>query len=194
MVTYDELMHSVALELGLISPKVDKRKTQVRDAIRQLPDGEVQWQKLQGTVYGPRMNNAKLTEGSMAFFQDCGRRGARVYVVSHKTEFNKYDETQTNLRSSAMAWMETNGFFDSDGFSLERQDIFMEGSRQAKLQRIDILGCTHFIDDLEEVFREPEFPKGVQGILYAPNTASASPPGVKPASCWKEISEYIFGK
>ena len=33
-------------------------------------------------------------------------------------------------------------------------------------ERIRALGCTHFIDDLEEVFLEPSFPSDVHKILF----------------------------
>ncbi len=54
IVTYDDLMYSLAMEMGLINPAVRKSKKLIRDNIRELPDGEIEWQKLQGLVYGPK--------------------------------------------------------------------------------------------------------------------------------------------
>ena len=70
-----------------------------------------------------------------------------------------------------MAWMSDKGFFDTTGINLDRQDVFMEGTRWAKLNRIRGLGCSYFVDDLEEIFLDQEFPDGTQSILYstAPN-------------------------
>ena len=103
--TYDELLHRQALEQGLISKDVAKNKMEVRDTVRMLPEGEIQWQKLQGLLYGPRMESAKVSDGLAAFCREWVGRGAKLYVVSHKTEYANFDETQTNLRQSALAWM-----------------------------------------------------------------------------------------
>jgi hypothetical protein len=193
LATYDQLMHSVAVELGLIAEEIEPNKKLIRDAIRRSPKGDIEWQKLQGMVYGQRMGGALVAEGTVPFFQECKRREIQVFVVSHKTQFANYDPTRTNLHHSAMKWMTDNKFFDADGFALEPSNIFMEETRQAKLERVAQLGCEYFVDDLEEVFLEPGFPKGVQGILYHPESKQDCPPGVQPATCWNEIREYIFG-
>ena len=193
LATYDRLMHGVALELGLIDADVEPSKKLIRDAIRRLPNGEIEWQRLQGMVYGPRMGGARIAEGAVSFFQECKQRGSKVFVVSHKTQFANYDPTNTNLHQSAMKWMTNNRFFDPDGLGLEPDDVFMEETRQDKLRRVAQLGCEYFVDDLEEVFLEPHFPSGVKGILYRPDSKQVCPSGIKPATCWNEIREYIFG-
>jgi hypothetical protein len=43
--------------------------------------------------------------------------------------------------------------------------VYFEGTRTEKIARIVALGCTHFIDDLEEVFDDPAFPSGVERLL-----------------------------
>ena len=90
---YDELFQRVASESGLIEPAVWKSKMEIRDAIQRLPDGEIEWQRLQGAVYGPRMGEAQLTDGITAFLESCHRHGAKVFIISHKTEFANYDAT-----------------------------------------------------------------------------------------------------
>ena len=82
--------------------------------------------------------------------------------------------------------------FDSGGLGLDPKDVFMEGTRWQKLARIKGLGCTHFIDDLEELFGEPEYPAGVQGILYDPDSTGPTLPGVKLACSWSQIADYVF--
>jgi len=188
---YDDVMHSAARELGLINSGVAPSKKGIRDAIRRLPGGEIEWQKLQGLVYGPRMSEARLAQGVLNFFRKCRRRGIKLYIVSHKTEFANYDETRTNLREAAMAWMTDNGFFDAAEISLGREDVFMEDTRRAKLKRIRALGCSLFIDDLEEIFLDQEFPAGVQGVLYAATSSSRLPAGIRVAESWDEINDYV---
>jgi len=190
--TYDELLHRQALEQGLISKDVAKNKMEVRDTVRMLPEGEIQWQTLQGLVYGPKMKEARICEGVGHFFHECRQRQIKVFIVSHKTEFANYDDTRTNLRQSALEWMTENRFFEIDGFGLSQEDVFFEATRREKVQRIAQLGCTHFIDDLTEVFDDDGFPNAVGKILYSPNSAGPALAGVMVADSWEIISEYLF--
>ena len=167
LVTYDALIHQAAVERGLIEPGTDAGKRSVRDRIRLLPDGEIEWQKVQGLVYGPRMAQARIMPGAVDFIRECRARGWPAYIVSHKTEFAGYDDTRTNLRDAAALWMTSQGFFGADGLGFSRDQVFFEATRDAKIERIRILGCTHFIDDLEEVFLEPSFPAGVRTFLFS---------------------------
>ena len=50
IVSYDQVMHTVALEQEWIEPQLVKSKKQIRDHIRLLSDGERKWQKLQAIV------------------------------------------------------------------------------------------------------------------------------------------------
>jgi hypothetical protein len=167
LVSYDAVIHQVALERGLITAGSDTGKRTVRDRIRLLPDGEIEWQRVQGLIYGPRMAQAQLMAGAREFVRACRERKWPVYIVSHKTEFAGQDETRTNLRDAAVAWMTSQKFFEPDGLGFSRDQVFFEGTRDAKIARIKALGCTHFIDDLEEVFLEPSFPKDVRQFLFS---------------------------
>jgi len=67
-------------------------------------------------------------------------------------------------------------------------------TRREKFAHIRAAHCTHFIDDLEETFREPDFPTEVQGILYRPGAGAPSDlPEVACARSWDEIGQRIFG-
>lgn len=191
LVTYDNLFHQLATERGLIGLEVPATKKTVRDAVRLMNDGEIEWQKLQALAYGPMMVEASMTHGSRAFLQKCLRRNVKVIVISHKTEFANYDETGTNLRFAALEWMERNQFFDGSTYGLSRSDVHFETTREAKLIRIENLGCTHFIDDLEETFLEKSFPSNVERILYSsqPGLTSAE---VELAADWPQITSYFF--
>lgn len=191
LVSYDDLLERLSLSLGLVPADAAPGKKTIRDSIRQLPDGEIQWQKLQGIVYGPRMNEAQLINGVREFFQACRQRGVRGVIVSHKTEYAGYDDTRTNLRQAALAWMETHRFFESDGLGLRREDIYFAGTRAEKLATIKRLGCTLFIDDLEETYLEPTFPADVEKVLFAPR-GHAPLPGVHGFRTWREILDYVF--
>jgi hypothetical protein len=192
LVSYDELIHRVAIDRGLIGGETEIAKRLVRDRIRLRPGGEIEWQKLQALVYGPLMSQARPIAGAGDFVRACRGRGFRVYIVSHKTEFAGYDETGTNLRDAALAWMASHGFFAADGLGFDPAQIFFEGTRDAKIERIRALGCTHFIDDLAEVFLEPGFPPTVRKLLYSPDGVSGDAGDVSVMASWPAIHDYFF--
>ena len=60
------------------------------------------------------------------------------------------------------------------------------------MARIGALGCSHFIDDLIEVFQEPDFPDGVERLLFHPGAEAPEGP-FKAFPSWKEITDDVFG-
>jgi hypothetical protein len=189
---YESSFHRVALQRDLISTGAKKTKEEIRDHVRQLPEGEMLWRGLQAAVYGPMMDQAELNIHAREFFKGCRQRDIGIYIVSHKTQFAESDTTGTNLRTAALAWMTRHSFFASGGLGLSPGRVFFESTRLEKLQRIQDLGCTVFIDDLPEIFSDSSFPAGVKKILYAPQGRTDANLGVMIAGCWKDISEYVF--
>ena len=193
LVSYERVLERVAVERGLIEAGAWRGKRAMRDAIRRRPDGEREWQRLQAEIYGPRIQEAELIAGVDAFFARARQARVGVAVVSHKTARAAEDQTGTDLHEAALGWMRRRGFFEATGFGLGREAVYFEPTRQAKLARIQQLGCTHFIDDLEETFQEPAFPPAVERILYAPHEGSA-PRGVRLATTWEQVAGYVFGR
>jgi hypothetical protein len=192
IVRYGALIHRIAIEWGLVQEKTEKDKTVIRDRIRLLPGGEVEWQKVQAEVYGPRMKEAELIEGVSEFFGHCRQRNIQTFIVSHKTKYAHYDRTNTNLRAAALEWMERNSFFVDTGLGILRENVFFESTRIEKVDRIKRLRCTHFIDDLEEVFAEGSFPKNTEKILFGAQSRQVELTGIRMATSWQEIRDYFF--
>ncbi|MBI5625230.1 MAG: hypothetical protein HY924_15740 [Elusimicrobia bacterium] len=189
---YHSLIHREALRRGLIARDVARTKTAVRDSIRQAPDGEDRWRKLQAHVYGPCMAHARLAPGARRFFETCRRRSIPVHVVSHKKARYPHDPTGMDFHSAAMAWMRRREFFKPSGFGLAEAAIHFEATLADKLRRIASLRLTHFIDDLEETLTESCFPKKPEKILYAPHGPSRPLRGVLVLRGWDEITGHIF--
>lgn len=178
---YDSVFAAVACEMGLLDQGRDYSKTDVRNALRsQGDDGEHDWQRLQGQVYGKYMGQAEMINGTEEFLSTCRDKGETVFIVSHKTEFGHHDPSRVNLREAALAWMTDKGFFDADGFAIPRENVFFEATQGQKIDRIKALRCTHFIDDLEEIFGDPEFPATTRTFL------------VRDANSWHTITEAVF--
>ncbi|MGQ0665458.1 MAG: hypothetical protein ACT4O4_00330 [Nitrospiraceae bacterium] len=190
---YDELMYAIALERRLIRADLTRNKKLIRDAIRALPDGETHWRGVQVTAYGPRMHEARLIDGVREFFTGCRRRSIPVYIVSHKTEYANFGEANVDLRAAATAWLEQHGFFDPGGPGLPRPGVFFESTREEKIARIKALRATHFIDDLEETFREDAFPHTVQKILFTAHGRPDDLSGAVSFPTWGKIHEYLLG-
>lgn len=190
---YDHVFVDAAREAGLIESNSEYSKQSVRDAIRLLPQGERRWQWLQGQVYGRLMHQAELIEGVGEFFECCRDRRIRVCIVSHKTIYGHHDTEQTDLRDAAKRWMRERRFHQRNGFALSPDNIFFEATRRDKIARIAALRCTHFIDDLEEVFREPDFPTDiVRCLLDRTGNPQRSGPFTAYGS-WTEITRDILG-
>jgi hypothetical protein len=174
IVDYDAVFLTAAKERGLVDQEFRGGKETIREALRLMPDGENAWQSLQGYVYGKRITDAVMFEGFAAFLRLCRAQGHRISIVSHKTEYGHFDESRLNLRDAARSWMQVRGFFDQDGFGLRRDEVFFEGSRADKIERIAKLRLTHFIDDLPEVLDDPAFPRDVVPILFTNGTAPSA--------------------
>jgi hypothetical protein len=190
IITYDAVFLAIARKWDLVGADFIGGKQAIRDTIRLLPDGELSWQKLQGQVYGKGLAQAEMVEGVDTFLRRCRDSDVPVAIVSHKTEFGHHDPDRINLRDAARAWMSEHGFFRTSGYGIAPDAVYFEGTRQDKLARIAQVGCTHFIDDLEEVLCDPTFPSGVERILFS-DVAPVS------ASCivcptWQQIEERVF--
>ena len=191
---YDHVFTAVAERRGILESGIARTKKDVRTALRNRPNGERDWMRLQGTVYGACMNEASLIEGAGDFLARCRKLDIELCIVSHKSEFGHFDADRINLRDAAGAWMEEQGFFDPACYGFRRDAVFFESSREDKIVRIAKIGCTHFIDDLEEVFLEPGFPEGTERFLLAAGEKPLPTGPFKAFGSWREISDAILGR
>lgn len=190
---FDHAFLEAARERGLVPGIFTGTKKNLRDAVRAGPDGEAEWMRLQGRVYGPHMADAELIEGADRFVAHCRRRGIPVCIVSHKTEYGHFDAERVNLRDASRAWLEAKGFFDPEGPGLAPEQVHFESTREEKIARIAALGCTHFVDDLEEVFREPSFPGNVRRYLLAAGAGPLPQGPFRAFRRWHDIAHDILG-
>ena len=192
---YDPLFRDVALAMGLVAPVVGASKAAVKAQILSQSDGDLNWQRLQGQLYGKYMLKAEMFPGFCEFLYLSKLRGHKVFIVSHKSQFGHFDEDQISLCDQALRWLQLNKFFEQDGLALDKQDVFFEPTREDKIRRICDLNCTHFIDDLSEVFEEPLFPDDVQKILFSPNNTEHPKPLIHLSllPSWREVTHRLYG-
>lgn len=188
IIDYDDAFVAAAKERSLIPSGFTGTKQQVRDTIRTLADGETEWQKLQGYVYGKGIRLARVFPGVKEFIAHALSGGHELFIVSHKTEFGHYDETRTNLRAAAMGLLEANGFFSALKF--DAANISFHSTRHEKIDQIKLLMLDLFIDDLVEVYEEKHFPVNVRKILFHPAEKSCAHWQV--CRDWQEISALLL--
>ncbi len=192
IIDYGNIFTKQAYDFGWIDIDVEKTKQQVRDAVRALPEGKNKWRQLQSLVYGRLINEANPFEGVREFIGRCVVENIDVFVISHKTEYAEASEERINLREAAFHWLCGQGFFGLENLSLDKNKIFFEHPRKDKIQRIRELGCTYFIDDLEDVLLDPQFPRDVTAILFSDTAESNKDKPFKVCRHWREIEELVF--
>ena len=182
LVSYDEIFHRVALELGAIPAATPKSKVAVRDSLRR-EGREALWTEMQGTVYGTRMDEVEAYPGALEFLRWAADNGIHVCVISHKTR-HPFLGPRHDLHAAARRWMERH---------LGAVPAYFELTKEEKLQRIGTCACAHYIDDLPEILLAPGFPAGVERVLFDPDGHHAPPPGVLRVRSWREIRKH-FGE
>jgi hypothetical protein len=189
IVCYDELFHRVAAEQGLMPASVAATKGAVRAYLEERGQGDV-WTELQGYVYGVRLSGAALFPGVVESFRRWVAAGVPVCIISHKTRYPAKGPPY-DLHEAAQQWLEMQGFYDPRRIGLARDRVYFELTQQAKVNRINEVGCSVFIDDLPEVLTKPDFPAAAQRILFDPHRQIVPAPGLDHAASWTEIEQLI---
>jgi len=189
---YDRSFLEVAVIMGLMTPAAASTKGDIKSAVSSGPDGDLAWQRLQGQVYGKHMLRAEMFHGFLEFLYLSRLRGHKFFIVSHKSEFGHFDADRVPLRDQALLWLQRNGVFDEHGLGLSRADVFFESTRADKVARIHDLACTHFVDDLHEVFEEPHFPRKTKKLLFRPTPVGPEYPDSPSVSSWRELSRQLL--
>lgn len=191
IVCHDPVIYRIACERNLVPADLPAVKEAVRDHLRRT-GREDQWTAMQGLVYGPLLREAPPFHGVLGFLARCRREGAHVSIVSHRTLVPIVGPA-FDLHGAARDWLREQGFLSPAAAGLTPADIHMETSKEAKLERIARLGCTHFVDDLPEFLGAPGFPAGVQRILFDPHGRHSDQGDRTRAGSWCEIEGMIFG-
>ena len=164
LIRYDELFHKVAREKGLISDSVQPQKNKIRNYLRHKGI-ENEWTKLQGEVYGNRILEAVAWEGMLEKLSALQERGVELYLISHKTKVPYLGPTY-DLHAAALSWLDQEGFFSRRGLNWQPEQVFFELTKEEKVQRVQKLSCTHYVDDLPEILEM--LPPSVKGVYFCP--------------------------
>ena len=192
IINYGDSLYNLAGQRGLIDDGIRKNRVEIRNAIRCASNGEIEWQRLQAEVYGIQIDKAEPFPGVREFLQSCKKHKIPAYIISHKTKYPSVSNKKVNLQQVALSWLKKQNFLENEEIGLSKEDVFFEPTRHDKIKRIIQLGCTHFIDDLEETFLGDAFPANVGKILYASDNNKLQRPDITMMSNWQEITRLFF--
>jgi hypothetical protein len=184
IINFNELIYQISLEKGLIPINIPKDKKNIRDVIRNLPSGDIKWQKIQSIVYGEKIFQASLFPGVVYFFQFCKKHNIPLYIISHKTQFSNLYESQIDLRKQASEFLKLHHL-------LPLNKVYFESNRLDKVKRIKKIGCNIFIDDLIEIFDESTFPIKCIKILFDPRNEYNTIENIKICKSWYDLIKYV---
>jgi len=187
LITYDKLFKKAAFEKKLIPKDFPENKNLIRNYLREK-DKETLFTLLQGEVYGKRISEASQADGMYAALKEAKNKGIQLFIISHKTK-TPYKGPKYDLHHAALTWLEKNLFFDQAGIDIPKQNIFFEETKEKKIQRIQELGCTHFIDDLEEILSMIN--TNTKKILYCPFDNNLMVNDFIPMKRWTDLYKLI---
>ena len=187
IIKYDELFHKIACEKGLISQELPKQKNAVRDYLRET-GVEDEWTIIQGEVYGERIKEAVPFSGMLETLQKLNAQQIPINIVSHKTR-EPYLGPKRDLHAAALSWLKLNGIIDAEGLSVKADQVFFEVTKEAKINRIVQIGCTHYLDDLPEILEM--IPDGINKILFSPNGEEIINSSWTVIRSWKDLPSVL---
>lgn len=194
LIDYGTLFHELAARRGWLPDAASPQsKTEVRDTLRGEEQGEARWRELQAMVYGTHILGARLATGARRFLTRCRELGAEVFVVSHKTE-HPAANPDVNLHEAALDFLEQSGLFDGETPLIHRENVHFCATRGEKSRRMGELGLSLFIDDLPEMFADPEFPEGVLRVRYAPEEGQGESGPWDLEADFRMLAEWLPGE
>ncbi len=135
----------------------------LRKQLRATDPSGSNWQVAQSWIYTEGLKFANLREGTFDFIKFLSGNNFLIYVVSHKTSHTPQTHGSLPLRDAAYSWLKEGEI--SEYLELDK-NLFFESTRREKVIKIAELKLAFFVDDLPEVFLEPEFPKATTSFIF----------------------------
>lgn len=170
---YDKVFQQLAKAYEIkLSAGCQDPKTELKKALSFKEEGAWEWTKIQGLAYGKMLIHAEPFNGFLETARNW-KRDHELFLVSHKSRYPTAGES-FDLPEAAEYWIQEKipGIFN-------KANLFFEETLEGKIERISKIGCTVFIDDLEQVLTHKYFPEDCQQILFKPSKPS-------PFACFSE--------
>ena len=134
----------------------------LREQLGKNSSSDHEWQLAQGWLYTEGLQFAQLGLGSIDLCSYLTQEGYKLYIVSHKTSHTPDFCGNTPLHDLANNWIKKS---EIARYFKETEQIYYEPTRELKVKKIRELALNYFVDDLEEVFSESEFPINTKRFL-----------------------------
>ncbi len=145
---------------------------------------------MQGEGYGPRIADAEPFPGVKEFLLACKAADIRVAIISHKTK-HPYSGEQYDLHEAAHTFLTRHGFYKTSDTGLSPLSVWLELTKQSKVDRIGSLGCDIFVDDLPEFLGESSFPAQSRKVLFDPSNVCPDRSDYTRVQSWEEIGALV---
>jgi hypothetical protein len=188
---YDAVFAAAAVDAGMVAREWSGSREALRQRIR-ATHGDPAWSQLQARVYGPEIERAVPFPGAFDCIRSLLHRGHEVAIVSHKTRVAAADPS-CDLHRYAWQWLMRCGLIADPPRGVCRERVFFEETRDEKIARIVALQCSHFVDDLPEVFDHPGFPAATVQVLFDPWREQPERRNRVTLRDWQGIGEF-FGR
>ena len=184
IISYDSAFQDAAYDKDLIDGGREYNKKDLSREIKSRENGEIEWQRLQGFVYGKGIEKAHVFPGVYRFLWRCYNRGIVIEIVSHKTEYGHFDTEKRSLRKSATNFLKEHKILQYDSeINCEKliSKITFTDTQQDKINYISDNNFDYFIDDLEEIVKSKQLNK-IQTVLF----------NCEAGSSWDEITDSLL--
>ena len=181
IIFYEKVFREIAKTSGLLPEDWSGGKEQLRDVVRNKPNGEHLWQQLQGRVYSEGIQKAEAFPGVLRFIWRAKHKGHQIFVVSHKTESPHHDAT-INLREPAIKWLEQQNLYSRGGGAL-LDGVYFSSTQKGKIEKLNELELDVIVDDLIEIIVHPLLNNKINKIHF----------GKEPFLSWAVIENHVLG-
>lgn len=149
------------------------------------PSGR-KWQEAQSWLYTEGLAFANPNLGANELCSYLKSKNYKLQIVSHKTTHTPDFSGKKPLRNLSTQWIEKS---ELSNYFLNEKIIHYESTREQKVKKIKSLNLDFFVDDLAEVFLEPEYPKKIISFLICESDIDI--PWVQKISSLLDIKKII---
>ena len=168
------------------SLKICKTIEELRTLLQEDDNSGHAWQIAQGWLYTDGLTHAKPTKGAIDLCEYLRKKNFELFIVSHKTTRTPIFCGHKPLRGVATKWISSG---DLCPYFAKAESIYFESSRELKIKRIKSLSLNYFIDDLVQIFQDPNYPREIVSFLLS--TKLAKLPWVTNVTSFASVQEIL---
>jgi hypothetical protein len=139
----------------------------------------ISWTEAQEEIYGNFITFAQPYKYFKEFEKFAIKQKIKLFIISHKTKYSQFSK-KYNLHSISNKWIEEN-------ILKKKYKIIYSKTLNQKIKKIKEVKPKYFIDDLDEVLNNKDFPKKVNKIYFSKKRKY----NLKTFENWRKIKNYV---